>query len=208
MQRLSVIAVAIAAGLAGAFLTKLQARWVGDCGHVSCSYVQTRLALVDQMIAAREKGPAYLVIGDSLTEIGAWPTLCGHIPVAAGISGARSDTWLLRAKAVAKKLQPEFVVLALGTNDVLTQGRLGPYEQLASSLSDYRLVAAPVHGMPGAPPEAVREANRRIKAAVKRTADPVTASTTDGVHLTAEDYARWFGAIEKAACHGDAPSRQ
>jgi hypothetical protein len=34
---------------------------------------------------------------------------------------------------------------------VLTQGRLGPYEQLASSLSSYRLVAVPVHEMPGGP---------------------------------------------------------
>jgi hypothetical protein len=61
--------------------------------------------------------------------------MCGREPVAAGISGARADTWLPHAKGLADALEPDFVVLALGTNDVLSQGRLGPYEQLASSLA-------------------------------------------------------------------------
>ena len=160
------------------------------------------MAVINQMIAARSGAGAYLVIGDSLTEIGRWPTMCGKDPVPTGISGARSDTWLPHAKSVADILKPKFVVLALGTNDVLTQDRLGPYEQLASSLSGYRLVAVPVHRMPNAPEEAVREANRRIKNAVTHTAEIVDAVTTDGVHLNADDYDRWFGAIEKEACAG------
>jgi lysophospholipase L1-like esterase len=166
-----------------------------------------RLTMIEQMIASHGGGPAYLAVGDSLTEIGRWPTMCGHHPVAAGISGARSETWLPHAQAIANALKPEFVVLALGTNDALTTGRLGPYEQLVSSLSSYRLVAVPVHGMPSAPPEAVREANRQIKKAVERTAEPISATTTDGVHLTAEEYARWFHAIEEAACRTDADAR-
>jgi lysophospholipase L1-like esterase len=109
---------------------------------------------------------------------------------------------------IADALKPDLVVLALGTNDVLTQGRLGPYEQLASSLSDHRLIAVPVHGMPSAPQAAVREANRRIRMAAARTAEQIVAVTTDGVHLTAEDFARWFGAIEKAACGGNATNDQ
>src|SRR5262249_33875500 len=157
-----------------------------------CGYLQIRLAVIDQMIAARSSAPAYLVIGDSLTEIGRWPTMCGHDAVPAGISGARSDTWLPHAKTVADNLKPDFVVLALGTNALLTLGRLGPYEQLASSLSGHRLIAVPVHEMPAAPPAAVQEANRRITKTAAQPADPIVASTTDGVHLTAEDYARWF----------------
>ncbi len=118
----------------------------------------------------------------------------------AGIAGARSDTWLPHAKAVADALKPDFVVRALGTNDVFTQGRLGPYEQLAASLSGHRLIAVPMHGMPRAPKDAVQEVNRRIARAVAHTAQAIDAVTTDGVHLTVEDYARWFGAIEKEAC--------
>ena len=199
-MRLPCLITAVIAALAGALAAKLHTRWNSMCGNVPCGYVQIRLAIIDQMIASRSGAPAYLVIGDSLTEVGRWPRMCGHDPVAAGISGARSDTWLPHAKTVADVLKPGFVILALGTNDVLSEGRLGPYERLVSSLSGYRLVAVPVHEMPSAPKQAVQEANSRIAKAVSRTAEPIVAVTTDGRHLTAEDYARWFGAIEKTAC--------
>jgi hypothetical protein len=159
MRHRYLIAAAVASALAGAFAAKLHTRWATTCANVPCGYLQLRLAAIDQMIAARSTAPTYLVIGDSLTEIGRWPTMCGHDPVAAGISGARSDTWLPRAKAIADTVKPAFVVLALGTNDVLSQGRLGPYEELAASLSGYRLVAVPVHQMPAAPPAEGQQAH-------------------------------------------------
>jgi lysophospholipase L1-like esterase len=96
--------------------------------------------------------------------------------------------------------KPEFVILALGTNDVLTQGRLGPYERLVSTLNGYRLVAVLVHEMPSAPRQAVLEANTRITKAASSATEGIVAATTDGVHLTTEDYQRWFAAIEKVAC--------
>ena len=200
MRHLSLISTAIVSVLVGALAAKLHTRWITICANVLCDYLQIRLAVINQMIATRVGAPAYLVIGDSLTEIGRWPTMCGHDPVPAGISGARSDTWLPHAKTIADILKPDLVVLALGSNDVLTQGRLGPYEQLASSLSGYRLVAVPVHKLPSVPQDAVWQANRRIARAVAHTAETIDAVTTDGVHLTGEDYARWFGAIEKEAC--------
>jgi lysophospholipase L1-like esterase len=98
--------------------------------------------------------------------------------------------------------KPEFVILALGTNDVLTQGRLGPYKRLVSSLYGYRLVGVSVHEMPSAPKQAVLEANTRIPKAVASATERIAAATTDGVHLTTEDYQRWFAAIEKVACGG------
>ena len=122
MRRVVLLAVAVASGLAGTLAARLHTRWTARCGNVPCGYVQLRLAVIDQMAASHRRVPVYLVIGDSLTEIGRWRTMCGREPVAAGISGARSDTWLPHAKAVADALKPEFVVLALGTNDVLTQG--------------------------------------------------------------------------------------
>src|SRR5215475_11657115 len=135
MRQMYLISAAFASVLAGALAAKLHTRWTTICSNVPCGYLQIRLAVIDRMIAARSSAPAYLVIGDSLTEIGRWPTMCGHDAVPAGISGARSDTWLPHAKTVADSLKPDFVVLALGTNDLLTLGRLGPYEQLACSLS-------------------------------------------------------------------------
>lgn len=202
MRHLGLIAAVLASALAGAGAAKLHTRWGATCANVPCGYLQGRLAVIGEMVAARPRGPVYLVVGDSLTEIGRWPGLCGREPVAAGISGARSDTWAPHAKAVADALKPDFVVLALGTNDVLSQGRLGPYEQLAASLAGHRVIAVPVHAMPKAPPQAVKEANARIAKAVALTAEPIVAATTDGIHLTGEDYARWFAAIEKAACAG------
>jgi|SRR5262249_31263169 len=200
MRHLGLMTVAIASAMAGALAAKLHTRWTNACGNVPCGYLQIRLEVIDQMIASRPRAPAYLVIGDSLTEVGRWGTMCGHEPVAAGVSGARSDTWLPHAKSIADAVKPGFVILALGTNDVLTQGRLGPYEQLVSSLSGYRLVGVSVHEMPSAPKQAVQEANSRIAKAVARTTEAIVAVTTDGKHLTTEDYAHWYGAIEKMAC--------
>jgi lysophospholipase L1-like esterase len=202
MRRLGLIAAGLACALAGAGVANLHTRWGATCANVPCASLQTRLGVIEQMIAARPRGPTYLVIGDSLTEIGRWPAMCGREPVAAGISGARADTWLPHAKGIADALQPDFVVLALGTNDVLSQGRLGPYVQLAASLAGHRVIAVPVHEMPKAPQPAVREANARIAKAVPRMAQAIVAATTDGIHLTGEDYARWFAAIETAACGG------
>lgn len=186
----------------GALAAKLHTRWSATCGNVPCGYVQVRLTVIDQMIAARSKTPSYLVIGDSLTEVGRWPPMCGLEPVPAGISGARSDTWLPHARAIADSLKPAVIVLALGTNDVLTLGRLGPYEQLVSALAGYRLVAIPLHKMPAVPEVAAEEANMRIAKAVADTAETIDAVTIDGIHFTAKDYARWFSAIEKKVCAG------
>jgi hypothetical protein len=200
MRHLVLIIVMIASALAGALMAKLHTKWTMTCGNVPCAYLQRRLEAIQQMIASRSKAPAYLVIGDSLTEIAHWRTMCGHDPVAVGVGGARSDTWLPYAKSIADMLKPESVILALGTNDVLTQGRLGPYERLVSSLYGHRLVAVSVHEMPIAPKQTVLEANTRIAKAVASATERIVAATTDGVHLTTEDYQRWFAAIEKVAC--------
>ncbi len=200
MRHSALISAAIISAVVGAIAAKLHTRWSAMCANVPCIYLQTRLTVINQLIAAHRGSPTYLIIGDSLTELGAWQTMCGLKPIPAGISGARSDTWLPHAKAVADTLKPEVIVLALGTNDLLTQGRLGPYEQLASSLAGYRLVAVPVHNMPAAPHAAVQEANRRIARAIAHTGEPIDATTTDGIHLTAEDYVRWFDAIQKSVC--------
>jgi hypothetical protein len=99
MRRLGLMAVVVAAALAGAVVAKLHSRWAAMCANVPCSSLQTRLGVIGQMIAARPRGPTYLVIGDSLTEIGRWPAMCGREPVAAGISGARWAS--LRGQGVA-----------------------------------------------------------------------------------------------------------
>jgi hypothetical protein len=54
--------------------------------------------------------------------------------------------------------------------------------------------------MPNAPQNAIEEANLRIAKAVAHTAEAIDAAATDGIHLTAQDYARWFDAFEKKVC--------
>ena len=200
MRTLWLPIIILASVLGGALAAKVYTKFKADCGNVPCVYVQIRLSVFKQVIASRAAAPAYLVIGDSLTEIGRWPQICGFEPVAAGISGARTDTWLPHAKAIAEDLKPKIIVLALGTNDVLSGGRLGPYEQLVSSLSGFRVVGVPVHVMPGVSRQVVKDANTRIAHSLERTAEQITAATTDGIHFTKEDYGLWFAAIEKAAC--------
>ena len=69
MRRLGLIAAVVASALAGAVVAKLHTRWGAMCANVPCASLQIRLGVIEQMIAARPRGPTYLVIGDSLTEI-------------------------------------------------------------------------------------------------------------------------------------------
>jgi hypothetical protein len=202
MRILAVFALIAGAALAGTIAAKLHSRWKANCANVPCAHLQIRLAAFQHRIAARPKTPTYLIIGDSLTEIGSWRPMCGLDPFAAGISAARSDTWLPHAKPLADAVKPDVVVLALGINDVLTLDSLGSYEELVASLAGYHLVAVPIHVMPQIPGKKIEEVNGRIAKVVPRTAEAIVAKTTDGIHLTAEDHVRWFAAIEKAVCSG------
>ena len=56
------ILVAVASALAGAFAAKLHTRWAGTtCANVPCAYLQVRLRMINQMVAARSSDPVYLV---------------------------------------------------------------------------------------------------------------------------------------------------
>jgi hypothetical protein len=99
MRHLVLIIAMIVSALAGALMAKLHTKWTMTCANVPCAYLQRRLEAIQQMIASRSKAPAYLVIGDSPTEIAHWRTMCGHDPVAAGIGGARSDSGCRMQKA-------------------------------------------------------------------------------------------------------------
>lgn len=202
MWRLGLLAVAVIAAVGGAVAAKLHTRFVRPifCSNVPCAYLNGRLSVIGQMIAARPVGSVYFVIGDSLTEAGLWPELCGLKPVPAGIAAATSDTWVPHAKAMTDALKPAAVVLALGTNDVLVAGRLGNYEALVASLSGYRLVALPVYQLAAVSRETVAVANARIAKAVPQVAEPITATTFDSVHMTTSDYQRWFGSLERVLC--------
>jgi hypothetical protein len=58
----------IASALAGALTAKFHTNCAMTRSNVPCAYLQRRLEAIQQMIASRSKAPAYLVIGDSLTE--------------------------------------------------------------------------------------------------------------------------------------------
>ena len=202
MRNFIVLAVTALALLAGAVAAKLHSRWKADCVGVPCAYVEIRQSIFAHANSARSGKPVYLVIGDSTTEVGRWPEICGLEPLPAGISGAQTETWLAHARLLADKVKPKVIVLALGTNDLLTAGQLGPYEQLVASLGDFELVAVLVHEMPEVPRAVIEVANQRISKAVRRTTRPITAATTDGIHLTSDDYRSWMTEIENVVCSG------
>lgn len=210
MHPIALAVIVAASALAGAGASQLYSKWSarGLCANVDCGYLRFRLdGIRSDMIHRRPRGPVYLVIGDSLTERARFPEMCGMKPFAAGIGWSRPDTWLPYVNEVLSGVRPSLVVLALGTNDVLSTGRLGPYEELAASVASHPVVAIPIHGMPRVRSRASVEANLRISKAVPRTAARIEAVTTDGIHLTEDDYRKWFAELEKIACPAESRPR-
>jgi len=204
MRPIALAVIIAASALAGAGASLLYSKWWtsrGLCANVDCGYLRFRIEGIRSDIAHRRPpGPVYLVIGDSLTERARFPEMCGMKPFPAGIGWSRPDTWLPYVNEVVAGVKPSLVVIALGTNDVLSMARLGPYEELVASVAPNPIVAIPVHGMPRVRSRAAIEANERITKAVRRTAARIEAVTTDGIHLTDGDYQKWFAELEKVAC--------
>jgi lysophospholipase L1-like esterase len=170
---------------------------------VPCDHYKARLAAIESIIAQRGTEPAYLAIGDSSVELADLPTICGRRPINAGIGWATTNTFALDARRFADLAKPDFVVVALGTNDAL-QGMSTDFQlrlsALLASLSPWPVVVAPLP-----PGPAVQDANKLndmidllgFSKTAKRLDRPKTMP--DGIHLTAESYADWKKSISDAA---------
>jgi lysophospholipase L1-like esterase len=158
------------------------------------------MAAIESVIAQHPGRPVYLAIGDSITEYAELESICGREPINAGIGWATSETFQLHGARLAAMLKPDFIVVALGTNDA-TRGKANFREHMAAllaSLHDYPVVLVPIPGGPSVTKAA--EYNEILKQ-FSPLARPITAfkSTDDGVHLAPSAYPMWKQSIRIAA---------
>lgn len=151
-------------------------------------------------------GRKYLVIGDSITESAVLPVICERVPINAGIgsSGIASFSAGLAARLIGE-VNPDVVVVAVGTNDVLSgihvQSSVIEYGKIVSAAKGRAIVLVPVPPMRD---DLLNERADTLNSALLRAYGKNMAAriagieTVDGVHLTAEDYAQWRAAIVDA----------
>jgi len=200
-RTLFIAAVLMLAGLLGAAGAKLHSRYKMRCDDVPCPHLTARLMAIESVIRQRDGVPSYIVIGDSHTEFADLPEICGRKPINAGIAGASTTTFRTEAKRLAELSQPDFIVVALGTNDAQykrADGFRKRFDELVSSLSKWKVVVVPVPPSSNVPD--VDLFNQEITSLPVRSAAKLDrADTTDGVHLAASSYAEWNRHIVEAA---------
>jgi hypothetical protein len=204
--------IVLLSGCAGVLVAKIDSwRALRDplngplCFDVPCPHFITRMSAIESVIAQQSGGPNYLVIGDSITEFAELQSICGRKPINAGIGWATSETFQMHGARLAALLKPDFIVVALGTNDA-TRSKAGFREHISAllmSLKDYPIVVVPIpegHGVSKA-----AEYNATLKQ-FGPLAQPLASfqSTDDGVHLAPSAYPMWKGsiriAIERLVC--------
>lgn len=169
------------------------------CFDVPCAHFIARMSAIESIIAQQSSGPLYLVIGDSISEFAEFGSICGRDPVNAGIGWATSETFQIHGARLAAKLKPDFIVVALGTNDA-TRVKVNFHKHmtaLLASLKDYPVILVPI---PGGPSVKATEYNATLQQ-FSPLAQPITAfeSTDDGVHLAPSAYPMWKQSIKTAA---------
>ena len=179
------------------------------CSDVPCPHFIARLAAIESVIAQQSGDPVYLAIGDSITEFAELQPICGRKPLNAGIGWATSETFETQGSRLAALLKPDFIVVALGTNDA-TQRKTGFRERMSKllrSLRDYPLVVVPLPGGPGVTHAA--EYNAALSQ-FRPLAQPLTSikTTDDGVHLAPSTYPLWKASIKDAVEHLVCPQQR
>jgi lysophospholipase L1-like esterase len=196
-----VVGVAVGVG-ASIFYPK-----VGLCSDVPCDRFNVRVWAIENIISQGDRSPRYLAIGDSITEVAALPDICGRRPINAGIGGATVETFEKLGRRLADLAQPDFIVVALGTNDAVrhrADGFQARLSALISSLNLWPVIVVPLP--PGQNVKDVKQFNAAIEALqVTKTKTLERVETTDGVHLTAASYTAWKGSIVSAASKAICP---
>jgi hypothetical protein len=140
-----------------------------------------------------------LAIGDSITESAELERLCGRKPLNAGIGWATSETFERHGARLAALSKPDFIIVALGTNDAIrnkTDFREHMITLLAS-LKEYPIIVVPLPGGHGVADAG--EYNAVLKQ-FEHLAEPLASveSADDGVHLAPSTYTSWKASIKDA----------
>lgn len=208
----------------GAFLTGYTAdRW----RHIDVPAHWPVRTLAIQAQAAQLQKIDWLLLGDSIVELAAVPSLCGGSVLNAGLASAGVDEVAgivsglgsFRAAHVLIAVGVNNAARARGTDAVEFAKTYGELISSAKAISSdvYVAVIAPVaKGMPAGDQyfdtakiaefnDLIRHLSgvRLIDFAVLAGQDGFlpAAWTVDGVHFTPPGYAAWHSVIEKAACN-------
>jgi hypothetical protein len=207
MNKSKFIAVTVIALISGLFVgvvaAKLHSRraWA-LCNDVPCAHFNARLMAIESHIAQNQAEHVYLAIGDSITELADLPTICGRRPINAGIGGATSTTFIELGRRLSDLSKPEFVIIALGTNDAI-HGRIDVFKDRMIKLID-SLHPLPVLIVPLPPSRSVPSVGA-FNAVISNLPEPKANSLisveniSDGIHLSATDYKQWKASISDAS---------
>jgi GDSL-like Lipase/Acylhydrolase family len=177
------------------------------CSDVPCDRFNIRVWAIENIIRQGDRSPRYLAIGDSITEGATLPDICGRRPINAGIVGATVETFDKLGRRLADLAQPDFIIVALGTNDALkhkAEGFQARLSALISSLKLWPVIVVPLP--PGQDVKNVTQFNSAIEALqVTKTKALEHIETMDGTHLTAASYVAWKDSIVSAASKAICP---
>ena len=202
---IAVTVIALTSGLlVGVVAAKLHSRRARaeSCNDVPCAHFNARLTAIESQIAQNQAKHVYLAIGDSITEFADLPTICGRRPINAGIGGATSATFVELGRRLSDLSKPDFIVIALGTNDAI-HGRIDGFKDRMTNLIE-SLHPLPVLIVPLPPSRSVPSVGT-FNAVISSLPDPKANSLvrvgniSDGIHLNATDYAQWKASISDAS---------
>jgi lysophospholipase L1-like esterase len=200
---IAVIVIALTSGLlVGVLAAKLHSRRAEVCNDVPCAYFNARLREIDTQIAQHKNEHVYLAIGDSITELADLPTICGRHPINAGIGGATSTTFVELGGRLSKLSKPDFVIIALGTNDAI-HGLIDGFEDrminLIKSLHPLPVLIVPLPPSRSVP--SVGTFNVVISSLPEPKANSLirVVNISDGIHLSATDYKQWTASISNTS---------
>jgi len=171
-----------------------------SCSDVPCERFAMRGWAIENAISQGDGTPRYLAIGDSITEGALLPDICGRRPINAGIIGATVKTFEKLGPRLADMAKPDFIIVALGTNDALhsVSGFPERLSALVASLKQWPVIVVPLP--PGEDVQDAAAFNAAIATLQVPKAKPLDrVETTDGIHLTTADYAAWKDSIVAAA---------
>jgi lysophospholipase L1-like esterase len=206
MNKPNFITVTVIALISGLFVVvvaaKLHLRRTELCNDVPCAHFNARLMAIESHIAQNQAKHVYLAIGDSITELADLPNICGRRPINAGIGGATSTTFIGLGRRLSDLSKPDFVIIALGTNDAI-HGRIGIFKDRMIKLID-SLYPLPVLLVPLPPSRSVPSVsafNAVISILPEPKANPLISveNVSDGIHLSATDYKQWKASISDAS---------
>jgi lysophospholipase L1-like esterase len=157
---------------------------------------------IESHIAQNQAERVYLAMGDSITELADLPTICGRRPINAGIGGATSTTFVEFGRRLSELAKPDFVIVALGTNDAIHRRIDGFKDRMTSlieSLQPLLVLIVPLPPSRSVP--SVGAFNAVISNLPGPKADSLISveNISDGIHLSATDYKQWKASISNAS---------